>query len=71
MPASVMRKPATISVRCERLLANRSAANDETRTPNVAAVKTTPVPIALYPRTVWRKTDTTNDVPMSSSHCTF
>ena len=53
------------------LCANRSAANDETRTPNVAAVKTTPVWIALYPRTVWRKTDTTNDVPMSSSHCMF
>ena len=39
--------------------------------PTVAAVKTTPVPIALYPRTVWRKTETTNDAPMSSSHCMF
>ena len=41
-----------MSVRCENFLASRCAANDETRTPTVAAVKTTPVPIALYPRTV-------------------
>ena len=47
MPTSVMRKPATISVRCERLLANRSAPKDEMSTPSVAAVKTTPVPMAL------------------------
>ena len=39
--------------------------------PAVAAVKTTPVSIALYPRTVWRKTETTNDVPISSSHWMF
>ncbi len=58
-------------VRCENFLASRAAANDETSTPTVAAVKTTPVPIALYPRTVWRKTDTTNDTPMSRSHCMF
>ena len=32
--------------------------------PTVAAVKTMPVSIALYPRTVWRKTATTNDVPL-------
>ena len=60
-----------ISVRCGRRLASRSAASDETRTPTVAAVKMTPVSMALYPRTVWRKTATTNDVPMSSSHWMF
>ncbi len=64
-------KPATISVRCAYLFASRCAAKDETRMPTVAAVKTTPVPIALYPRTVCRKTETTNDTPMSSSHCVF
>ena len=47
MPARVTRKPATISVRCEYRFASRAAAKDERRTPTVAAVKTTPVPIAL------------------------
>ena len=47
IPARVTTKPATISVRCENLFARRAAAKDETRTPTVAAVKTTPVPIAL------------------------
>ena len=41
-----------ISARCENLLASRCAPKDETSSPTVAAVKTTPVPIALYPRTV-------------------
>ena len=39
--------------------------------PAVAAVKTTPVSMALYPRTVWRKTATTNEVPIRSSHWMF
>src|SRR3954454_9993446 len=39
--------------------------------PEVAAVKTTPVLIALKSRTVWRKTETTNVIPMSSSHWVF
>ena len=43
----VTTKPVTISVFCERRLANRSAASDETRTPSVAAVKMTPVSMAL------------------------
>lgn len=43
IPAIVTTKPARIRVRCEYVLASRSAASDETRTPTVAAVKTTPV----------------------------
>jgi hypothetical protein len=39
--------------------------------PSVAAVKITPVLIALYPRTSWRKTETTNEVPISTSHWMF
>src|SRR3954451_5312687 len=39
--------------------------------PEVAAVKKTPVLIALKSRTVWRKTETTNVIPMSSSHWVF
>jgi hypothetical protein len=31
----------------------------------------TPVLIALNPRSVWRKTDTTNVIPISSSHWMF
>jgi hypothetical protein len=60
-----------IRVFCGRRLASRSAASDETRTPTVAAVKITPVSIALYPRTVCRKTATVNETPMSSSHWMF
>ena len=47
MPTIVTTKPATISVRCAYRLASRSAASDETRMPTVAAVKITPVWIAL------------------------
>ena len=47
IPARVTTKPATISVFCGNRLASRSAARDETRMPSVAAVKTTPVLIAL------------------------
>src|SRR5215216_2278810 len=54
MPATVVTKPTTIKVFCVRRLANRSAPKDVSRTPSVAAVKMTPVSIALYPRTVWR-----------------
>ena len=39
--------------------------------PTVAAVKITPVSIALYLRTTCRYADTTNDVPSSTAHCTF
>ena len=37
----------------------------------VAGVRIRPVSMALYPPTVWRKTDTTNDRPSSTSHWTF
>ena len=47
IPATVTTKPAMIRVFCERRLASRSAASDETRTPSVAAVKMTPVSMAL------------------------
>jgi hypothetical protein len=47
MPASVVMNPATISVRCGCRLASRSAASDENRIPPVAAVKITPVSMAL------------------------
>src|SRR6476661_3785808 len=63
IPARVTTNPETMRVRCENFFASRAAAKDETSTPTVAAVNTTPVPMALYPRTVWRKTDTTNDTP--------
>jgi hypothetical protein len=39
--------------------------------PSVAAVKMTPVLIALYPRTSCKKTETANDDPISSSHWMF
>ena len=47
IPAIVMTKPAMIRVRCGRRFASRSAASDETRMPTVAAVKITPVSMAL------------------------
>ena len=47
IPATVVTKPATINVFCVRLLTNRSAPNDVISTPSVAAVKITPVSIAL------------------------
>ena len=47
MPAIVVTKPARISVRCARRLANRSAASEDSRMPTVAAVKITPVSMAL------------------------
>ena len=47
IPAMVTTKPAMIRVFCARRLASRSAASDETRTPTVAAVKMTPVSMAL------------------------
>jgi hypothetical protein len=47
MPAIVRTNPARIRVRCERRLASRSAASEETRRPSVAAVKITPVWMAL------------------------
>ena len=71
IPARVTRKPATISVRCENFFASRCRGEGRDQTPTVAAVKTTPVPIALYPRTSCRKTETTNDTPMRRSHCMF
>src|SRR6266480_742022 len=71
IPARVTTKPATINLFCGYLLARRSAAREEKRMPSVAAVKITPVLIALYPRTSWRKTETTNDVPISTSHWMF
>src|SRR5215216_7540971 len=46
-PARVTTKPATISVFCGNRSARRLAARDEARMPSVAAVKTTPVLIAL------------------------
>ena len=47
MPARVTTKPAMISVRCANRFASRCWAKDERRMPTVAAVKTTPVWIAL------------------------
>ena len=47
MPTRVTTKPAMISVRCAYRFASRCAAKDERRMPTVAAVKTTPVWIAL------------------------
>ena len=47
MPAIVTTKPTTISVRCGEPRGERLAASDETRMPSVAAVKITPVLIAL------------------------
>jgi hypothetical protein len=47
IPMIVVMKPAMISVRWGRRLANRSAPRDESRIPAVAAVKMTPVWIAL------------------------
>ena len=41
------------------------------RIPAVAAVKMTPVLIALNPRSVWRNTETMNVIPISSSHWMF
>ena len=46
-PASVTTKPAMMRVRCGYRLARRSAASDDTRMPTVAAVKITPVWMAL------------------------
>jgi hypothetical protein len=46
-PAIVVMKPAMISVRCAYLLASRSAASDDSKMPPVAAVKITPVWMAL------------------------
>ena len=47
MPTMVMTKPTVMRVRCGRRLARRSAASDDTSMPTVAAVKMTPVWIAL------------------------
>ena len=47
IPTAVPTNPAAISVFCWRRPARRSAASDETSTPTVAAVKITPVLIAL------------------------
>lgn len=47
IPAIEATKPAMISVRCEYFLARRSAASDDTKMPPVAAVKITPVSMAL------------------------
>ncbi len=71
MPARVMMKPARIRVFCAKRLASLSWDIDESRMPMVAAVKTSPVSMALKPRTVCRKTETTNEMPMSMSHWTF
>jgi hypothetical protein len=46
-PARVVMNPTMISMRCGCLLASRSAASDDARMPPVAAVKMTPVWIAL------------------------
>jgi hypothetical protein len=47
IPAMVTTKPAMNRVFCGRRFASRSAASDETSTPTVAAVNTTPVWMAL------------------------
>ena len=47
IPTIVATKPAMMSVRCAYFLASRSAASDDTRMPPVAAVKITPVWMAL------------------------
>ena len=46
-PAMVTRKPTRMRVRWGNFLASLSAASDETRIPTVAAVKMTPVSMAL------------------------
>src|SRR3954470_8222706 len=71
MPVIVTTNPARMSVRWACRLATRSAARDETRAPPVAQVKMTRVLIALKSPTVWRKTDTTNEMPISNSRWTF
>ena len=47
IPQSVTMNPAMIRLRCGCFLASRSAAREEMRIPAVAAVKITPVWIAL------------------------
>ena len=54
MPTIVVTKPTRMSVRCWNRLARRPAASDDSRMPTVAAVKITPVWMALYPRTTCR-----------------
>ena len=68
MPAIVVTKPAMISVRCARRRASRSAASDDARIPPVAAVKITPVWMALYrappARTPTRRSRTHQQQPL-------
>src|SRR5512132_166755 len=47
IPAIAVTKPTKMSVRCAYFLANRSAASDDAKMPAVAAVKITPVWMAL------------------------
>ena len=70
-PAIATMNPPRIRVLCAYFLASSSADSDEIRIPAVAAVKMTPVLIALNPRSVWRKTETTNVIPISSSRWMF
>src|SRR3954454_5555460 len=58
MPTVVVTNPVVISDRCAYLFASRPATSDDARMPSVAAVKITPVSIALWPRTTCRYADT-------------
>ena len=50
----VVTNPTRINVRCWNRFASAPAASEDTKMPKVAAVKITPVLMALYPRTTWR-----------------
>ena len=47
IPAMVVTNPARMSVRCWNRLARRPAASEDSKMPTVAAVKITPVWMAL------------------------
>ncbi len=71
MPAMEMATPDATRTRCVNRFASLPAEAEEIRTPIVVAVKMTPVCMAVYPRTTWRKTETVNDIPISMSHWRF
>src|SRR6478752_5397384 len=64
-------KPPRMRLRCDVRRARRAAANEETMRPRVVAEKMTPVSMASKPRTTCRYAETTNDTPLSNSHCAF
>lgn len=68
MPTAVIAKPTRMSQRWVCRLANRSAIAEAMRIPAVAGVSTSPVLIALYPRSCCRNTEMTKNEPCSVSH---